>query len=94
MRVEFVEIKSIPDVDVNDRLGEHVLPVRAAGCLAHLLNAGKVHEVGGAVDLVVELLRVGERQLVPHVGVVAHTHEVVVPRTLQKIAFQLKFKKN
>jgi len=58
--------------------------------LPHLLNAGKVHEVGGAVDPVVELLGVGERQLVPHVGVVAHSHEVVVQRTLPKIAFQLK----
>ena len=34
--------------------------------------------------LVIELLRVGEGELVAHVGVVSHAHEVVVPRTLNK----------
>ena len=46
-------------------LGEEVLPVGPAHGVPALLNAGKVHEVGGAVHLVVELLRVGQRQLVP-----------------------------
>ena len=30
----------------------------------------------------VELLRIAQRQLVPHVGVVAHSHEVIIPRAL------------
>ena len=34
--------------------------------------------------LVIELLRVGEGELVAHVGVVSHSHEVVIPGTLKR----------
>ena len=40
--------------------------------------------------LVIELLWVGERELVAHVGVVPHAHEVVVPRTLNKTKNSIK----
>ena len=63
--------------------GEHVLSVGPHRVPA-LLDAGEVHEVAGSVHLVVELLGVGQRQLVPHVGVVAHTHKVVVPGALKR----------
>ena len=49
--------------------GEHVLSVGPHRVPA-LLDAGEVHEVAGSVHLVVELLGVGQRQLVPHVRVV------------------------
>ena len=39
-------------------------------------------ERGAVRYLMVELLRIAQRQLVPHVGVVAHSHEVVIPRAL------------
>ncbi len=44
---------------------EEVLSVSSAHSIPALLDAGKVHEVRGAVHLVVEFLRVGQRQLVP-----------------------------
>ena len=62
-------------------LAEHIFSVRPDG-FRTLLNAGEVHEVAGPVYLMVELLGVGECQLVAHVRVVSHTHEVVIPRTL------------
>ena len=62
---------------------EHVLPVGPHG-VAALLNAGEVHEVTGSVHLVVKLLGIGQRQLVAHVGVVSHSHEVVIPGTLKR----------
>jgi len=62
-------------------LAEHIFPVRAYR-LPTLLNRRKVHEMTRSVHLMVELLRVAQRQLVPHVGVVAHSHEVVIPRAL------------
>ena len=69
-------------LDVIKCSGEHVLSVGPHRVPA-LLDAGEVHEVAGSVHLVVELLGVGQRQLVPHVGVVADTHEVVVPGALK-----------
>ena len=36
------------------------------------------------MNLVVKLLRVGQRQIVLHRRLVAHAHEVVVPRTLRR----------
>ena len=63
-------------------LREHVLSVCSHGVHA-LLDAGEVHEVAGSVHLMVELLGVGESQLVPHVGVVSDSHEVVVPGALK-----------
>ena len=62
---------------------EHVLPIGPHG-VAALLDAGEVHEVAGSVHLVVKLLGVGQRQLVAHVGVVSHSHEVVIPGTLKR----------
>ncbi len=44
---------------------EEVLSVGSAHGIPTLLDTGKVHEVRGAVHLVVEFLRVGQRQLVP-----------------------------
>jgi phosphate/sulfate permease len=49
----------------------HVLSV----CIVDLslLQGGKVEEVRGPMDLVVELLGVGQLQVILHVGVVANT---------------------
>ena len=63
-------------------LTEHILSVCTHGIPA-LLDTGEVHEVARSVHLVVELLRVGERQFIAHVRVVSNTHEVVVPGTLK-----------
>ena len=73
--------------DATAVLSKHVLSIGAAGGLALLLDAGKVHEMGGPVHLVVELLGVGKGQLVAHVGVVAHAHEVVIPGALNQGIF-------
>ena len=39
----------------------------------NVLDSGKVQEVGGAMHLVVEFLRISQLQLIVHVGRVAHT---------------------
>ena len=49
----------------------HVLPVGVVDLA--LLQGGEVEEVRGSVDLVVELLGVGELQVILHVGIVTHT---------------------
>ena len=71
-----------PNRIIYKALREHVLSVGSHGVNA-LLDAGEVHEVAGSVHLVVELLRVGESQLVSHVGIVSDSHEVVVPGALK-----------
>ena len=71
-----------PNTIIYKALREHVLSVCSHSVNA-LLDAGEVHEVAGSVHLVVELLGVGESQLVPHVGVVSDSHEIVVPRALK-----------
>merc|ERR1719510_899753 len=62
-------------------LAEHVLPVRT-NRLPSILDRGKVHKMARPVHLMIELLGVTQSQLVSHVRVVAHSHEVVVPRAL------------
>merc|ERR1712127_224032 len=62
-------------------LTEHIFSVRPYIRLS-LLDRGKVQEVTGSVDLVVELLGVRECELVAHVRVVSHPHEVIVPGSL------------
>jgi len=57
-------------------LTEHVLPI-SHHRLPNLLDGGEVHEMAGSVHLVVELLGVGQCQLVWHVGVMSYSHEVV-----------------
>ena len=71
-----------PNRIIYKALREHVLSVGSHGVNA-LLDAGEVHEVAGSVHLVVELLGVGESQLVPHVRIVSDSHEVVVPGALK-----------
>ena len=62
---------------------EQVLSVGAVEvCL--LLDAGKVQEMRRPVNLVVKLLRVGQREVVLHGGLVPHAHEVVVPGPLRR----------
>ena len=56
----------------------HVFPV-GAHCFGTLLDAGEVHEVAWSVHLMIKLLWVGKGKLVPHVGIVSHTHEIVIP---------------
>ena len=71
-----------PNRIIYKALREHVLSVGSHGVNA-LLDAGEVHEVAGSVHLVVELLRVGESQLVSHVWIVSDSHEIVVPGALK-----------
>jgi hypothetical protein len=52
------------NIEVGETLSEEILPVCPSHGVPALLDTGKVHEVGGTVHLVVELLRVGQRQLV------------------------------
>ena len=53
----------------------HVLAV-AAHQIAGLLQRAEVEEVGGAMDLVVELLGVGQLELVAHARVMAHAWDM------------------
>ena len=69
--------------NAEDSSAEHVLPVRPHRVPA-LFYTGKVHEVTGPVHLVVELLRVGQSQLIAHVRVVSHPHKIIIPGTLKK----------
>ena len=71
-----------PNTIIYKALREHVLSVCSHGVHA-LLDAGEVHEMTWSVHLVVELLGVGESQLVSHVGVVSDSHEIVVPGALK-----------
>ena len=71
-----------PNLIIYKALREHVFSV-CSDSVDALLDAGEVHEVTGSVHLVVELLGVGERQLVSHVRVVSDSHEVVVPGALK-----------
>ena len=50
----------------------HVLSV-GRDDLFNLLHGTKVEEMRGAVNFVVELLGVGQLELIPHVGRVPHT---------------------
>ena len=56
-----------------------VLPVSSDRL--YVLHCAKVHEVGGAVSLMVELFGVGQDQLVMHGGRVADTWEGKHPQS-------------
>ncbi len=55
--------------------------IAIGGCDVTLFDGGEIHKVRRSMHLVVELFGVGQVEFVLHLRVVAHAHEVVVPRT-------------
>ena len=74
--MNYTQVHNIPPDMI---IYKDVLSVGSHGVNA-LLDTGAV---AGSVHLVVELLRVGESQLVSHVRIVSDSHEIIVPGTLK-----------
>lgn len=71
--LSFVEIcPASQDLGVSRRDSCVEILLVSAGEL-RLVHGAEVKEVGGAVDLMVELLGVGQLELIFHVGVMSHT---------------------
>merc|ERR1719383_1138448 len=73
-------LKKIGAMRWNLFLGVVIFSVCAVGLA--ILGGGEIEEMRWPMDFVVKLLRVGQHQLVLHVGVVTNAHKVVVPRAL------------